>query len=989
MSEIRALLLLLLAVFSLGLGSAHAQTADPWADWQSADSAHFRVHYRHEQRSQAEQIARAAERAYGRISPALQWQPSGHIELVVYSEFDLANGFSTPLPYDLIGAFLAPPEGELLDNSPWLDLLLTHEMVHAIHLDKMRGAPKVLRTIFGRIGWFFPNLFEPSWALEGLAVYHEGAQDGGVAPAAALGRGRLYGPTFEAWLRAEQARGFLKLSELNADGRALPLSKSYLYGGYFFDFLARRYGPQAVGGFVENYSGNIVPRFHTNPRSVTGKTMDLLWDEFLADLNARVTERSAALRSQPEVLGQALTARQFDIPSVATRPDGRTLAVLNDGLGATELAQFDSTGRRERLATLLSTARLDVSASGDVLITQADLCNTYYLSYDVYRWDDRRGALDRLTRCAHLRRATQTGSRILALQLDAGSTRLVSLDRQGGDLRSVYSPPPGSDLLDLTASADGQRVQLISHAAADWQIIELDLSQPEAPPHVLLRTDAPLHTLRLGRDGLEFIAARDSASEVWRLSDAGQLQRLTHSHTGVTAQAGTRGNGGLAVAVIVAGGYQLYRQPQAAPLQTLALGADRNLHVAGAGSTTAPAADPVPATSPETAAATGLLPRSALAEQAASGPVLGEGSRYLALKSMYPRSWWPLSSVDHGLTAYGVSTNGADALRIHQYLLELEWETSQRQALGSLQYLWLDSQMLALQRRLTTTSWRQADNKDTPLSYERHTQAQWLSTLPWVSLQRRVVLGIGAALDRVEQLKTDAASTAPGTATVTRDDRLAALLLDVDTREANWWSEGANRGQRSTLLYETYRPFLSEADQAAGTGFDGHLLRADLRGYLGVGRSVVALRHTEARAVGRTRPFQLGGATDLQLQLGYTLNSRDIALRGYRGNEAVLQGQSARVSSVEWRAPLADVDWHGMVPPVGLDRLSGAVFFDIGGAWNQGTNRPSHYSRGVGLELLGEIKLLYALGLQLRLGVARGLDEPKGSVGYLSIGRAF
>jgi hypothetical protein len=43
----------------------------------------------------------------------------------------------------------------------------------------------------------------------------------------------------------------------------------------------------------------------------------------------------------------------------------------------------------------------------------------------------------------------------------------------------------------------------------------------------------------------------------------------------------------------------------------------------------------------------------------------------------------------------------------------------------------------------------------------------------------------------------------------------------------------------------------------------------------------------------------------------------------------------------------------------------------------------------VGVELLGEVKLLYALGLQLRLGVAQGLDAPKDTRGYLTAGRSF
>jgi hypothetical protein len=155
--------------------------------------------------------------------------------VVLYGEFDLTNGFSTPLPFNTIGIFLAPPdEGDLLENSAWLDLLVTHELTHVVHLDKVRGAPRVLQWIFGREPFFFPNAWQPTWAIEGLAVLNE-SEPG-------TGRGRLYGPWFEGWLRAERARGFISLAEINSNGRALPLSKQYIYGAYFYDFLARVYG---------------------------------------------------------------------------------------------------------------------------------------------------------------------------------------------------------------------------------------------------------------------------------------------------------------------------------------------------------------------------------------------------------------------------------------------------------------------------------------------------------------------------------------------------------------------------------------------------------------------------------------------------------------------------------------------------------------------------------------------------------------------------
>jgi hypothetical protein len=915
--------------------------ADPRVAWQTADSAHFRVHYREGQRAQAEAVARAAERVYPRITQALQWQPRTRTEIVVYTELDLANGYTTPLPFNLIGVFLAPPdEGQLLDNSAWLDLLLVHEFTHAVHLDKVRGAPKVLQAIFGNIPWFIPNLFQPGWALEGLAVYNESEPE--------AGRGRLKGPMFEAWLRAERASGFLSLREINSDGRALPLSKQYLYGAYFYEFLARRYGGDKVQAYVEQYSGNIVPRLHSNPVEMTGKTMDVLWEEFLADLRVQVDDRSAASLARPEVVGERLAGPLFDISAVAALPGGALLAVVEDGMNGALLTRFNGDGSSTTVTRVNSGARLDVAADGRVLVAQPDVCHTLYYAYDLYRLDGNR--LQQLSDCAHLRRAVYAGPDIVALRLDAGSTQLVKLGAAGGEITVLNMPPAGTDYVDLAAAPDGRRVSVISHRGGDWQLLEFDLAAPAAPPKLLLRRNAPMHSLRQGAAGLEVVAAVDGVYDVWRLQ-GGELRRLTATHTAVVTQAGTAADGSLASVVIAPQGFALHRLAAAAPLQSQPA------------ETTAAAAPPeTPAAAPETA--------------------LGEGRSYSALRSVYPRSWLPAITADRGLTAYGASTSGGDALGWHQYTALLMWETSQKEPLGALEYVFVGSHGLALSRSLTARSWTGGRNDETTTVYDRRTQAQWLSLLPLTRVERRINFGVGAAMDRLDRV-----DLLGDTTTRPRDERIVAALADLDTSGQDWASEGPNRGLHTTLLYESYKPF-SNSDKAGAPDYSGGVLRADLRGFVPLGRNVLALRWTEAHANGTTVPFQLGGATDKALQIGYVLNNRELALRGYGGDEPELRGRNARVASVELRTPLADIDRHAMVPPFGINRLSAAVFVDSGGAWDTGSG-PAKWRTGVGVELLAEVKLLYALGLQLRLGVAQGLDEPRSTHGYLTVGRAF
>ena len=489
------------------------------------------------------------------------------------------------------------------------------------------------------------------------------------------------------------------------------------------------------------------------------------------------------------------------------------------------------------------------------------------------------------------------------------------------------------------------RVAFIAHRGSDWELLEIDLAHADAAPRLLLRRHAPMVGLRGGRGGLELIAAADGVQEVWRLQGRDFL-RLTRSHTGVVAQSGSAADGSLATVVVAPQGYALHRLAAPAPLQTQA-------------------GEPSPA------------PTSAAADEGASP--LGEAQPYSALRTLYPRAWLPAVTADRGLTASGASAAGSDALGWHQYAVLAEVETTQKELLGSAEYQFIGNHGLALTRTLNARAWDGSSGEDRTTVYDSHLKAQWLSLFPVTRLERRIRFGVGAAQDRIERVDLPGA-----TRTRLQDARLLAGLAEFDTSNDNWTSEGPNRGLHAQLLYESYRPFA----HGSATAYDGGVLRADLRGYLPLARTVLALRWTEVRASGRTEPFQLGGATDAVLQLGPVLDNRRLALRGYRGNEPELQGRNARVASAEWRTPLADIDRHAMVPPLGIDRLSATVFVDWGGAWNSGAG-PARWRRGAGVELLGETKLLYALALQLRLGLASALDAPRGTLGYLTIGRAF
>ena len=160
-------------LFALVL-STPAAAQDPSGTWRTLHTQHFRVHFRPDFRARAVEAAREAERAYRLLSSELH-PPRGVVDLTLGDDVDAANGFTTVFPTSRITIFATPPAGDhgLLFFDSWLRLVTTHELTHVFHLDRTRGIWSALQHVFGRAPGLFPNEYQPSWAIEGLATYYE------------------------------------------------------------------------------------------------------------------------------------------------------------------------------------------------------------------------------------------------------------------------------------------------------------------------------------------------------------------------------------------------------------------------------------------------------------------------------------------------------------------------------------------------------------------------------------------------------------------------------------------------------------------------------------------------------------------------------------------------------------------------------------------------------------------------------------------------
>jgi hypothetical protein len=118
--------------------------------------------------------------------------------------------------------------------------------------------------------------------------------------------------------------------------------------------------------------------------------------------------------------------------------------------------------------------------------------------------------------------------------------------------------------------------------------------------------------------------------------------------------------------------------------------------------------------------------------------------------------------------------------------------------------------------------------------------------------------------------------------------------------------------------------------------------------------------------------LSVGGVSSGAVQLAFaqTIGAfRSFPVRGYPAG--VARGRRAATATVEYRVPLALVGKSLGHLPLGADKLSVAVFGDIGDAWDPGEAPQLTHLRSVGAELVADVRVRYDLPLRVRVGVAQ------------------
>ena len=420
---------------------------DPFMSWKTLETEHFRINYQAEHHSYAQTMAATAEQVHEKTTAWMNWVPKDKTEIVINDSFDGSNGGASSLPYNRFFIFMnTPSEGELQDHGAWLELVFTHEYIHILHLDQATKFPGLVRNVFGRLFLAFPQIFNPKWITEGLAVYGETEKEKG------FGRGQ--GAIYHAMMREEVANGVRSLSELSYQGYRgtdWPSGQVYMYGYYFFEYLESRYSRKDIVRYIQNWNKNIIPwRMDSRSKQVFGMSAKTLWSDYQQYLEKKFRPEILALETQRKNTSwQTGTNREHSNPKITAT--GELYFYQNNGKIEPSIERIDAKQRQHTVATVHGFSQFDWHEKQGVLLSRLEICDNTNIYADLYRWNSNINEWDRLTRCGRYPRVTwrSDGKYIAAVHVEKGRTNLALLDRSGKLMMKLPELADGDSIGDV------------------------------------------------------------------------------------------------------------------------------------------------------------------------------------------------------------------------------------------------------------------------------------------------------------------------------------------------------------------------------------------------------------------------------------------------------------------------------------------------------------------------------------------------------------
>ncbi len=955
---------LLAAIFCAQLlcgASAHAQVRDRNVPWSTIESEHFAVHYPAPLGRIARHAATVAEDSHRRLSSILDHDVQSRVQVVMRDNSDSANGSATSLPFNQMSLFVTSPADltPLGDYDDWLHMLIIHEHTHVLHLDTISGLPSVVNHVLGKV--LAPNLVQPRWFVEGLAVHEESRESTA---------GRLRSSMFEMYLRMDALEDrLLRLDQISSVVDRWPRGTSwYLYGSRFVDWIADRFGREALTAISHEYSRRIIPyAVNRAARRVTGSTFVELYDLFLEDMREQHRATLAEVEESGRIEGTRLTTHGEFTRAPIYLDEQRIAYWTFDGRNDSQLRELDlESGAQEQIARTAGESYASPFPGG-ILYESVDT-DRDILNYSDLFWKRNDGEVLRLTegRRARYPDMHPNGRELVFTVNGAGTTHLAhaSLSDVEGTTEILYRSERYEQVYTPRYSPDGETIAVSLWRPGGYRDLALLDAQSGEVRHRITEDRAIDSGPAWSPDGrfLYFSSDRSGIANIYRFELATEeIRQVTNVIAGAYSPAISPGGEEMIYLGYTSYGFDLYRLDL------------REVETR------------IPA------------PTSVVRDEYESiEDEVHFAERYQAWPTLLPRGYLLDFGQDGFGTEIGVNIAGEDIVGFHSYSARISLSVPRGFVNADVRWTFARSAMPVSVRAFRRVSRR----TDLEIGGESRSWAEnaigaELSvrrTFPRSFHRDSVYFGYSLShLSAAEPLPDEFDPNTPPP----RFPELGRLA----TINAGW-SYSDTRRHTYDMSPSEGRSFsfdLRLSHEAIGSQFRAVRLASAWTRYL---EAPWAQHHVFAMRVGagisggdlgRSANFSVGGfGAGIDGNLFGNLLSQShrggIGLRGYAPNHRV--GKRFFLSQLEYRFPLGRIMWGPETIPVFLKRAHASVFVDVGDAWF-GNFAAENIRVGAGAEVFLTATLGYLLDVHFRLGFAYGFMDDAGPQFYLHLGLPF
>lgn len=927
----------------LAAAPSHAAWIDPDFKFQTTETEHFIIHYHQGLESVADKAVKISEEVHCELIASLKWIPQEKTHLVLFDTSDLANGFTTVIPYNAVYVYTVPPMPDMTIGQyhDWLRLVITHEYAHVLTMDAARGYSKVMRRIFGKplpsndplsVIMFFasvpPNVLLPHWWLEGSATWAETEYN-------PIGRGKS--TYYEMIFRTAVAENnLLSIDKINGDIPYWPSGNApYIYGLALNRHIARHYGADAIGQLSLAHAGRAPYFIAGAAQTVTEKTYGLLYRDMIDELEQEQAAKIKTIRStgltkfkELGIKGERLTNPRFS-------PDSSMLAVnRRDPHDHESIVIIDVKGNEIKSIIRRLPSDHTITWMPDnktVCYTQADLHRGYNLYQDLYCLDIIDDVETRLTNGQRVKDpdASPKGPAIAVVKVEDTAQSLAIIEAESPDVK-IIKRYENMRVSNPRWSPDGNKI--IYTVRDDKAVTSLVIFDKQSGSfNVLIEAESDIISPAWGPDG-KYVIYTSDASGVFNLHALRVADKKTYRITNLIGGAFQpdidKSGNRLLFSYYHSRGFSIVEMP----FNPQSWGIDTGRLI-----------------KTDWPSSAGTAKQKAACEQAPPAPKT-EPEGYSALNSALPRFWLPTLRSDNDGAALGAFTAGQDVLGYHTYLAEADMGENRGYYYFIYQY---DRHYPTLRISAYEKPVMYADYQDETDMFEKEQGYTASMRMPLNRLEKYAALLIGYQGRKQTWLE--------GSRSFEGRRNNAFIGLEFNNALKYPYSISREEGRILSALYRHYSP-------ETGSDVNSREYHARYDEYIGVGdHDVVYTKLKAALSEGERIPqaaFRMGGSP---------ADNDEFSVRGYKAGYK--SGQYITTATLEYRTPLVYIMKGTGSKPFYFDRVHLSAFADAGICWDEKSEfKGDNVDLGVGVEGRMDMKIGYNFRITPAIGIAKGVS---------------